>query len=303
MERNIHAGIELDGPVLRYAEVERVGGQSRLLRLGECDFGFDALDALREGDAEGLDILHEALADVFNGSQADGLRVALHPATALTWMAPFPRALAYADRNARLRRETALLAGADGAAGLNLTMQTLCTTGADDEAVEWVQVVALPRPLQERLEKTAQAMTHPGIRPGLSTQGAAATVGALARLAPAPAGKPLACAVGLYDTFTEYALVRDGQLALSSAGEPLRGADALFALLRLLKQLGHGAHEVGSLYVYGAGASREATAALPAVFGVAAQPINPLRVLLVEDPDAADAFEASAYAPCVGVAL
>ena len=65
------AGIEFDGTVLRYAEIERVGDGLRLLRLGECDFPFEPFSVLRDGDEEGLDILQEALGDVYHGSQAD----------------------------------------------------------------------------------------------------------------------------------------------------------------------------------------------------------------------------------------
>ncbi len=304
MESNIHAGIELDGPVLRYAEVERVGGQARLLRLGECDFPFDPFVALRDGDAEGMDILQEALGDVFSGSQADGLRLALHPSKVLTWLAPFPKTLAYAERNARLRRETALMAGGAEAPEMNLTMQALYTApGAAGEAVDWVQVVALPREMQSRVEQASRALARPGSRVGLSTQGTATVVGALGRMATAEPDKPIVCGLGLYADFTEYIVVRDGNPVLSSAGEALRGTDALFVLLRLLKQLGQGAHQVGGLYVYGSAANRDTVAALPSVFGSPARPINPLRTLMVEDPDAADPYEASAYAPCVGVAL
>lgn len=304
MESNIHAGIEFDGPVLRYAEVERVGAQARLLRLGECDFGFDSFAALRDGDPEGMDILQEALSDVFSGSQADGIRVALHPSSVLTWMAPFPKHLSYAERNARLRRETALMAGGASAPEMNLTMQALYTTpDANGDAVDWVQVVALSRDMQGRMEQAGRAMAKPGSRVGLSTQGTATVIGALSRMVESDPDKPIACGVGLYESFTEYAVVRNGQPVLSSAGEPLRGGDALFALLRLLKQLGHGAHEVDELYVYGSAANRDTVGALPTIFGRPARPINPLRTLMVEDPDAADAFEASAYAPCVGIAL
>lgn len=304
MDRTIHAGIELDGPVLRYAEVERVGPQARLLRLGECDFPFDPLVALRDGIQDDLDVLHEALADVFSGSQADGLRIAFHPTTVLTWVAPFPQQLSFAERNARLRHETGLMVGSEHAPGMNLTMQVLYTAPGDDgQPVDWVQVVALSKAMQGHIEQTGRAMARPGSRVGLSTQGAAAAIGALLRHGEAVPGKPIACGIGLYEGFTEYTVLRNGRPVLSSAGEPVRGPDAVFALLRFLKQLGHGAHEVRTLYTYGSASNRETTAALPPIFGGPAQPINPLRTLMVDDPDAADAYEASAYAPCVGIAL
>ncbi len=305
MDSHIHAGIEFEGSVLRYAEVERVGESLRLLRLGECDFSFEPLLALRDGGEVEMDILQEALRDVFEGSEADGLRVAFHPSDVLTWMAPFDRQLPFSERNARLRQESALMAaGQADASEMNLTMQPLYTTESDGAAVDWVQVVALPKPMHSRVEQLGGAFKRAGTRVGLSTQGAAAALGIVSQantnINPA---RPLACGIGLYEQYTEYAVARAGKPLLSSAGAPVQSSDALFSLLRVLQQVGHYAQEVSHLYVYGTGTTQDSVDAIPRVMGFQAMPINPLHALMTDDSDAADPYEASAYAPSVGIAL
>ncbi len=58
-----------------------------------------------------------------------------------------------------------------------------------------------------------------------------------------------------------------------------------------------------SAFVYGDAARPSDLEALPHVFANPFEPLNPLRALLVDDPDAADPFDVSAYAPVVGAAL
>ncbi len=304
MDSRVHAGIEFDGTVLRYAEIERVGDGLRLLRLGECDFPFEPFGVLRDGDEEGLDILQEALGDVYHGSQADSLRVAFHPHDVLTWTAPFPQGLSQTARNERLRKEVGLMAGAD-APNMQLTMHPLRqSTAADGALIDWVQVVALDDGMHARVESLGDIFSSPTVRMGLSTQGAAVAIERLHRDAMRRnSGPVLLCGIGQYERHTEYVVVQDGVLLLSSAGDRMPGSNAVFTLLQLLQQAGHYAQQVSALYVYGTTVRQPTLNALPDVFGGPARVGNPLTALMIDEPGGADPFEASAYAPSVGIAL
>jgi hypothetical protein len=292
-ESQARAAVAFEGDVLRYAEVEQVGPHARLLRLGACDFDFDPSEAVREGDAENLAIVREAIGDVFEGSTAQGVRIVLPAHDVLTWTAPFPAEQPVTERNARLTLETTLLAGADAAPTMGLTLQPLYSTGSAD----WVQVIALPRTVQGRLEGLGRAMPNAGMRVGLSILGGA-------RLAAAcGADQGLTVALGRFEARTEYVLIRDGNPILIASGKAESHANSAFALLRLIDQVEASGSEVACAFVYGDQAAPADLDALPGVFSVGFEPLNPLRAVVVDDPDAADAFEVSAYASCVGAAL
>ncbi len=287
------AAIAFEAQTLRYAEVEQVGKHARLLRLGACDFAFKPIDAIREGDAEALSVLREAVGDVFEGSTAQGVRIVLPPQSVLTWTAPFPSSQPVTERNARLTLETTLLAGADRGPSMGLTLQPLYSAGGQD----WVQVIALSRPTQGRMETIGRAMPVPGMRAGLSLLGAS-------RLAAAcGAERGTTVTLGRYASRTDYAIVRDGDPILVASSKAESIPNAAFTLLRLLDRIGAAPADVQSAFVYGDAARPDDLDALPHVFARPFEPLNPLRALLVDDPDAADPFEVSAYAPVVGAAL
>lgn len=287
------AAIAFEGDTLRYAEVEQVGTYARLLRLGACDFEFKPVDALREGDAEALAILREAVGDVFEGSTAQGVRIVLPPHSVLTWTAPFPSSQPVNERNARLTLETTLLAGADRGPSMGLTLQPLYSAGGQD----WVQVIALSRQTQGRMETIGRAMPNGGMRASLSLLGAA-------RLAAACGSESgITVALGRYAHRTDYSVVRNGNPILIASSKAESIPNAAFTLLRLLDRIGANPTAVESAFVYGDAARPADLDALPHVFANPFEPLNPLRALLVDDPDAADPFDVSAYAPVVGATL
>ncbi len=87
------AGLELTGSVLRYTEIEQTGPSVRLLRLGNCDFEFDAqADLYSAGDSAHLEPIGEALADVFERTTASVFRFAVPPFCLTSFTAMMPTA-------------------------------------------------------------------------------------------------------------------------------------------------------------------------------------------------------------------
>ncbi len=287
------AAIAFEAQTLRYAEVEQVGSHARLLRLGACDFDFKPVDAIREGDAEALAILREAVGDVFEGSTAQGVRIVLPPQSVLTWTAPFPSSQPVTERNARLTLETTLLAGADRGPTMGLTLQPLYSSDGQD----WVQVIALSRPAQGRMETIGRSMPNGGMRAGLSLLGAARVAAACG------AETGITVALGRYSNRTDYSIVRDGDPVLVASSKAESIPNAAFTLLRLLDRIGANPTDVQSAFVYGDAARAADLDDLPHVFAGAFETLNPLRAVIVDDPDAFEPFDGSTYVPVVGAAL
>ena len=69
------AGVEFSRDLMRYAEVEQQDGHFKLLRLGNCEFEFDAAAVLFDGDhPELLPAIRDAMGDIFRDTEASGFR-------------------------------------------------------------------------------------------------------------------------------------------------------------------------------------------------------------------------------------
>ncbi|HEX7072039.1 MAG TPA: hypothetical protein VF190_14595, partial [Rhodothermales bacterium] len=122
MQAQARAGIEFSDSVLRYAEVEQYGSRFRLLRLGTCDFDFGLVDdLLYRHDPDAVDVVREALQDVFSGSIASSLNAALHPSLTTSFFTSVPAGLTNDERRYRLTNESMLLTGARAPSDLSIS--------------------------------------------------------------------------------------------------------------------------------------------------------------------------------------
>lgn len=312
MEAQARAGVSVDGSTLRYAEVEHYGAHRRLLRLGSCAFDFDVMEQVLQSKAPAnLKTVGEALRDVFAGSVAAELRVALHPPSCCTFFTPLPADLPERDGRQRLKREAALLMGVKLHAPLHLQADALyAETLGDGSAVEWFHVLALPGATRTRFDGLLRDLPPKQYRFGSSMKGAAAVA---ARTEPPgtqkpDAGKPLVVAVGWYATHIEYALLHEGTWRFGYHTAPGSPADAVFFTVALLQRIKRKPEEVQRICVYGADVEMERFEAFRHVFGRPPERMNPLDAVEVDageagTPPLAAQFGAEAYAPCIGLAL
>lgn len=102
---------------MRYAEIERAGDIVRLLRLGNCDFEFDAASELfsRSGPSR-LHVIRDALSDVFSGTMADVVRAVIPADLMVSFQTGVSPNASPSDRNRQIALETRVLVGenADG---------------------------------------------------------------------------------------------------------------------------------------------------------------------------------------------
>lgn len=301
MEARARAGIDLQGRVMRYAEVEQYGAQYRLLRLGSCEFEFDVAAEVFLSDApQYLDIVAEAVGDVFSGAAASEVSVVVHPTDALSFFAPLPAGLDAPEQQRRIDRQAALL----GAPDARLTVDAVATLTTNGSAVDLRHVLALSEPVHDRLDVILESLPAPARRPMLSMQGVATILQRLDARYGSPSDEaPFTLAVGWYPAHVELTLSRLGQWRHShhaAAGTP---DDAAYFAVALLQQLRVPTAEVGSVLVYGADVDPAAFSGLGAVFGTEPRRLNPVEVVDLDPDSLASSFIAEGYAACIGVAL
>ncbi len=304
MEAHVRAGIEVQGTVLRYAEVEQYGPRYRLLRLGRCDFDFDVVGELVQVPASPhRQTVAEALADVYAGTVATSLHVALHPLHATSFFSPMPRSTPEDDRLARLKAESALLLGDETAASVRLTADPVgLETLEDGRQVAWVHGLAVPVRLHEPFDQVLAVSPFLQYRFRLSMQAAAAVMGRLH--APPHNGRvTYALALGWYESHVEYVLTRQGDWYFSHHTTVASPSDAAYFALALCHRLGVTPADVDRLYVYGQPVDLAALQPLEMIFRTSPARLNALYAVDL-DPGSLDAdFDAEAYVPCIGAAL
>ncbi len=303
MESNARAGIDLFGTALRYAEVEQYNGRYRLLRLGSCDFDFDVgRDALRTGEAHHLDTLADALRDVFEGTVATEMHVALHPPECHAFFVPFDAEAPEPVRLKRMRQEASLLL--DTTETLRLTTDVLRTeTLPDGQRVEWYHVLALGEPVHARFDRIFEALPFSEYRLQLSVQGVANAINFVERRTEEQAEAPFTLGVGWYGTHAEFTLCRKGQWHFGHYAEAGSPADCAYFAVAFLDRFRLRPADVGRVFLYGGQADPADFALLQNVFKTKPEPFNPMQVVDLDPNSLAANFDAESYVPCIGVAL
>lgn len=302
MEPQAFSSIDISWASLRYAEVEHRADDVRPLRLGSCDFDFDVTRELLHDDApRHLDVVANALRDVFAGSNAEQLRIVVHPPEAYSFVTAIPAGWSSLERAERFQQEAMLLAGADSEAALHVTSSNVHADTHLD--VEPVHVLAVPQDRHARFETILQHLPHAGGHWMLSTH-AAARVMMRTMPPPPPSEITIGLVVGIYPDYTEYGLLRNGRWYFSHYAEAEEPVDATYFATALLDQLAVPRSAVARIGLYGIGANVNAFAPFETVFGILPELIDPFDVLGL-DPTALQGtdFGAGAYVPCVGAAL
>lgn len=303
MEAHARAGIDIVGRSLRYAEIEKYGPRYRLLRLGSCDFEFDVADGvLANPSDESITIVSNALADVFSGSVAERLHVAIHPPNCYSFLSPLPSGSSKARRKVRLQQEAALLAGTERS--LHITADAVRTESIDDgSTVDWVQVLAVEDNVHERIYRVVNPLPQPSKRLIVSMHAAAST---LIHVAPPehaidPSGFSLA--IGSFPHCVEYVLCRDGALHFNTFTAPAPPVDVAYFAAHVADRFGLHPRDVDAVYLYGTDADPEHVSDLESVFDSHVGLLNPLTVLDVDQGGIGADFGAEGYAGCIGAAL
>lgn len=306
----VQAGIELVGRSLRYAEAE-LGASPRLLRMGVCDFEFDVDAAVLEvaGPAY-LDTVATALREIFAGSQATRLQVAVHPWHATSFFAPLPVGMAATGKFEQLRQEAAMLADSRVARPVRVTASPVRMESlSDGRRFHWHHVLGLAESVHARAAHLAKRVGKRGEHEFVDAAGAVA--GVVARLRSAsdrvtevenPGAVLYTLAFGLYGNRVEVSVCRGAAWHFSHWVEVTEAADAAYFTVALLDRIGVPADRVGSLFLYGDAAGRELLSGVEDLLEKEARPLDAFP-LFRRDQNQTDPMALAAFAPCIGAAL
>ncbi|NNF04842.1 MAG: hypothetical protein HKN17_10285 [Rhodothermales bacterium] len=298
------AGLELSGHTLRYTEVEQTGSAVRLLRLGNCDFDFDAEADLFSGtEPRRLETLAEAIEDVFENTTATVFRFAVPPAHLTSFTALVP-----AESDTTLRGD--LIAAEAVVLGVPLGGDLFPSQGTSVRRSGLrMHVSHASKTLRDRV--TSLCENIPG---GEEASGSAVADRHVALLPSSTAVRHLhvnldgdgdgpALLLGCYPGATEYTVLRGAEPALEWADDLDHPVDRLYFCLDVLDRVSVTVPSVSSVRLYGPDADDDVLAQVRSVFGARARRLNPCPAVNVSPDQFDPEFRFESFGACIGAAL
>jgi hypothetical protein len=304
MQAQARAGIEFSDSVLRYAEVEQYGSRFRLLRLGTCDFDFGLVDdLLYRHDPDAVDVVREALQDVFSGSIASSLHAALHPSLTASFFTSVPAGLSPEERQYRLTTESMLVTGARSTSDLSISSSEVGVRHENGD-VE-LSVLATEPKVRKGLDLLLSDMNVPSQGLRLTTEGAALIMRHLwsRRGVTGDPTRPVALGIGGYPGSVEFTVTRRGDWVFSHFARATTAVDYAYFAGTVLERIGVYPDELGTVYLYGAQLPANCVEVLSAVWDAVVERLNPLEIVDLDPDTLAGEFASEAYVPCIGAAL
>ena len=290
------AGIAFCGSVMRYAEVERSGSAIRLIRLGNCDFEFNAADELfAAARPSRLDVIKDALSDVFSGTTAATVRAVLpaHVLTSFHTVVPANATEAVRNRQIALEAQTLVGVDADGdlfpAAGI-----------ADPDATLIPVFVAhAPRRIAERVRTVGtvfgdvvvemiprQTAVHSALNAVQQVTGAARTL-----------------VVGAFPGRTEYQFVDGGQRVAEAEFTVEEPGDRAYFSLEVLHRFGVDPSAVEAVWLHGDRVDGPLLDIMNDTWGVRSCIANPGPAVELEEGRLEASFGFEAFMATIGAAV
>jgi hypothetical protein len=310
MSATVVAALEVNGPVIRYAEIERDAEALTISRLGQQTLDFDVkAHALEADDEEAASTVAATLSAAFPDARAERATVVIHPSEVCAFFTPVPSDVSGAERKRQVVRQVALLSGARSLEGLHVRAQLVRrgvteatkTKEGEGDAPRWLHVLLVPDAVHDRMGRILQPLPVTDYDWMLSTEAAARLTAHAAPTARREEGAgSFAVAVGQYAEHTEYAVVQDDEWVHdhhSRAVDTMQ--DRLYHLVALLNRLQIPLRRVNRLWLYGH-ADPNAYEVFESVFQVTAEHLDPSAV--PGWPESMDRSLGGLFVPCVGAA-
>lgn len=290
------AGLAFSGSVMRYAEVERSGNDVRLVRLGNCDFEFDAAKELFSVTrSTRLDVIREAVSDVFAGTSAETARAVLPTDILTSFRTVVPSDASEAVRNRQIALEAQTLVGtaADGdlfpAAGHR----------SPDDTLIPVFVAHAPKRIAERLRSVGSVFGT--VRMDMMPrQGAVhSAVNAIQQVT----GALRTLVIGAYPGRTEYQFVADGQRVAEAEYDTGAVSDSVYYSLDMLARSAIDPADVEAVWLHGDCVDGPLLDAMNETWGVRLHLANPGPAVRLEEGRLEASFGFEAFMATIGAAV
>lgn len=292
------AGVEFSRDLMRYAEVEQHDGHLKLLRLGNCEFEFDAEAVLYEGkDPALLEAVRDAMADIFRDTQASGFRFVIPSRWQTRFTTAVPMEADVNLRSALIGYETRLFTeNREGGDIFPAHLRSDPDSGAQMFAVSHIDDAV------SRSIKNLQSV-FPEAAFDLSPSMMAATLSFrhVAHRRQLPASHYLL--VGAHAHHTDYILMKGAEPLTQESVDVTSPQDQAYRALLCCSRFGVSWQDIGHVFIYGSPTDQPMLDALQEAFGPSVERINPGVVVGLEADHFGESFPIEAFLPVMGAAI
>ncbi len=302
MQASATAGIEFYGAAMRYSEVEHYGRRYRLLRLGDCDFEFDVSEALfKTGEEKYLEIVNDAVAEIFLGTTATRFRMVVHPQTARVFNSIAETGTEEPVVSENVAFESAMLheqiVGTDG----RDVLRGAEIIDGGEPRIESLHVTEIGASVRRRFDRIVSGIPDIEVETISSSLAVSNILQKLSRKRERPDEFELS--IGLYETCTEFTLLRDGQGLFAQHREETDPGDVAYFALHVLNLSRKTKSTSTGVQVYGTEVSDETMGTLETVFGRKLSVLNPIPVMDLNTDQFDENFRFESFVACLGAAL
>jgi len=292
------AGVEFSQSLMRYAEVEQNDGRHRLVRLGSCEFGFDATHAFFErGTVQFQDAIRDAMADIFRDTTASRFSVVI-PSTRQTRFASMIPADADAALSTALVGYDADLFTEGREGGDVFPVQLAPQAGAHIERYAVSHVDASVSGSLSVLQPV-----FPDTRVDMLPSMSAALIAYRAIVSRTPTTEHPRLLIGVVDDGFEVMLLRGSALLSQEFVQVDAAATLAYRSLLCCHRSGFTWEEIDRVLLYGLLSPDRVSDALEEAFGPCVERINPGVVVGLEEDHFGDDYPIASFLPVVGAAL
>ena len=305
MQAIARAGVEFHGSAMRYAEIEEVNREFRLLRLGDCQFEFDAFEVLfKKGPDAFLDTISEAITEVFQGSAAKDFRIAIHPPVAKTFLSSVPSTASPSLRDEQLIFESAVLDIDRDVSALRsneLAAQSTAESVDTGDAHRRVHVSHVATDVSAKLEKVFTRAGWPDFEIISSSEAVAKLTRRLAEVQP-DKNAPL-MSVGIFADHSVYTIVKNGEWLYDHVRPENDPTDVAYFAMQAMAAAGISVTDLSMISHYGSEDLYSASGTLNSVFKVPVQVMNPIETVGLRGNAFEKDFAQTAFTVCIGSAF
>ncbi len=292
------AGVEFSHDLMRYAEVEQSDGHYRLLRLGNCEFEFDAASVLFDGDQpELIDAIREAMADIFRDTVATGFRFVIPSDRQTRFSTAVPAEADVNLRSALIGYETRLFTG--NREGGDIFPAHLRSAPESD-----AQLFAISH-IDETVSRALKGLqpVFPNAAFDLSPSMMAATLAFrhVAHHRKLPASSYLL--VGLGSEGADFVLMKGAEPVTQEWVAIQQPQDLAYRGLLCCSRFGLSWRDIEHVFVYGAPIDQDSVDALASAFGPRVEYINPGLIVGLDADHFGESFPIEAFLPVLGAAI
>ncbi len=295
-DAHTRVGISFSRGVMRYVEVERRESGWGLVRLGSCDFEFNAeRELFGSAASRKLDVMRRAVSDVFSSTGVDEVRCVVPAACTTAFRTAVEETATPSERESMLAFEASLLTGGKTGGDLYPTKGNAVGSGAPipvhvyhvdgqiSDRVGDVCSVFGDTPLH--LVPSATAVYH-GAWPLIETSAASCVL-----------------LLGAYDQYTEYQVIVHATRRADTVIEARDESDRIYFSLDAVRRLGMDVNSVEKVLLHGDRVDGSLMGALHDVWSGRVELANPGPVVNLEEGRLEADFGFEAFLTTVGAAV